>query len=94
MKKVIIIVLVILALLVGGFFIARGVLVRRQTSVFADLETTAIGRGQLNMTVGASGRVSSNQGADLVWEIPGQVAQVQVEPGQRHHVCNKEGFSQ
>ncbi len=83
MKKVIIIVLVILALLVGGFFIARGVLVRRQTSVFADLETTAIGRGQLNMTVGASGRVSSNQGADLVWEIPGQVAQVQVEPGQK-----------
>jgi HlyD family secretion protein len=82
MKKAIIIVVIILALLSGGFFITQGAKARQQASLFTDLETAAIERGQLNMTIGASGQVYTNQEADLLWKIPGQVAQVHVVPGQ------------
>ena len=83
MKKTILIISIILAILAGGFFIIRGLAARQQAELIAGLETFTIQRGNLTSTVDASGTVRSNQSAILFWEVSGEVGQVHVNPGDR-----------
>lgn len=80
MKKAIIIIIAV-AILVGGFFAWRGYSTNKQAALSDSLQTVLIERGTLASTVGATGTVRSNQSAMLVWEIPGEVGSAHVAPG-------------
>jgi HlyD family secretion protein len=74
-------VIVILALLVGGFFAFRSYLGQRRAQSLSDLQTVAAERGELVATVGATGSVRANQTATLTWQTTGIVEQVNVSLG-------------
>lgn len=81
MKKWII-TIVVLAVLVGGFmgwqrFRAN----KAREELLANLQTVSIEEGMLVATIGATGRVRSNQSAQLVWKTSGTVDQVSVKVG-------------
>ncbi|MBU1662422.1 MAG: hypothetical protein KKD28_13225, partial [Chloroflexi bacterium] len=80
MKKAIIIIVAV-AIIVGGFFAWRGYSTNKQAALSDSLQTVLIERGTLASTVGATGIVRSNQSAMLVWEIPGEVGSAHVAPG-------------
>jgi HlyD family secretion protein len=83
MKKAIIITVSILIILVAGFFVSRAMSAKNQVDVLTDLEVVTVERGTMPFTIGAKGRVYSNQSAVLSWKISGKVAQVAVSPGAR-----------
>ncbi len=83
MKKVAILLLVILVIGggIGGYFWMRD----RQTQSQEDniIRTAQVTRGDLEITVSASGNVIANQKADLRFDTPGKVVQVHVEVSDR-----------
>lgn len=82
MKRIIIIVVVIVAIL-GSFLIWRQVNAQRsQEELLSELQTVAAERGSLISTIGATGIVRSNQSATLNWQTSGTVGQVLVAEGE------------
>ena len=80
MKKAIIIIVTV-AILVGGFFAWREYSANKQAALSDTLQTVSLERGTLASTVGATGTVRSNQSAVLAWEIPGEVGSVHIALG-------------
>jgi len=81
MKKLtwIIVVAVVIAVAVFGFFYIRG---RNQAAAAAtQYQTAEIARGDLTATIGATGTVRSNQSAVLTWQTSGSVETVKVKIG-------------
>ena len=72
---------IILALLIGGFWLFRQSAQRRAKEQFAGLETEPVRRGALFSTIEASGIVRANQSALLTWETSGQVDWIAGNPG-------------
>ena len=81
MKKFLIITTVIIAIMLGAFVFINWSARQNATALLAGLETEAIRRDSLSSVVGATGTVRSNQSADLVWKVSGQVDQVLPEVG-------------
>lgn len=80
MKKVIII-LIILAVIAGGYFAFRAYRSQARQRAISDLQTVAVERGELTASVGATGTVRSNQTATLTWQTTGNVESVEVKAG-------------
>ncbi|MGD2155341.1 MAG: efflux RND transporter periplasmic adaptor subunit [Anaerolineales bacterium] len=81
MKRVLI-AIVVLAVLGGAFFAYRRFSAQQQQeAMLAELQTANIERGTLVATIGATGKVHSNQSALLSWQTSGTVEQVNVEVG-------------
>ena len=81
MKKWIIII-VVLAALVGGFIgLQKYNAGKAHEELLANLQTVTVEEGTLVATIGATGRVRSNQSAQLVWKTSGTVGQVAVKVG-------------
>ena len=81
MKKTLIIISIIVALLIGGFLLFGRFSQRQMNALLANLETESVQRGTLSSTVGATGAVRANQSAYLIWKISGQVEQVLANVG-------------
>ncbi len=81
MKKFFFVLAILITLIVIGFFGFGAVARNQQAALFAGLQTTTLGRGNLSAVIGATGKVSANQSAYLFWQTSGTVAQVLVEPG-------------
>jgi HlyD family secretion protein len=82
MKKFVIAVLIILALVVIGYFGFRFFRARQQTNTINSLQTVTSNRGSLTATVGATGTVRADQTAMLSWQTSGIVDNVYVQVGQ------------
>ena len=81
MKRVIWII-VILAVLVGGFFAYRAYSSSRSAQAAQEnLQTLPLEEGTLAATIGATGTVRANQSANLLWQTSGTVDTVNVQLG-------------
>ncbi|MBL7164337.1 MAG: efflux RND transporter periplasmic adaptor subunit [Anaerolineales bacterium] len=77
-----IIIIVVLAVVVGGIFGWRTYSANKaRQELMASLQTVTVEQGTLVATIGATGRVRSNQSAQLVWKTSGTVEQVNVQVG-------------
>ncbi len=83
MKKKIIIILVIVALGVGGFFGIRALSQNRAAARASEFQTTIVQRGNLTAIVGATGTVRSNQTAILSWQTTGRINDIGVKIGDK-----------
>ena len=79
MKKRIIIVLIIAAIIVGGYFGLQELNRRRDAQTVANFQTETVKKGNLTAIVGATGTVRSNQTAILSWQTSGQIGDITVE---------------
>ena len=75
-------ILIVVAVIVGGYFGWRGLQSRAVDAQILDLQTEAAARGLLTATVGATGRVRANQEAFLAFKTTGTVEMVNVEVGE------------
>jgi HlyD family secretion protein len=75
------VVVLILAVIVAGFFIVRRIGRGQTAADLSDLQTAEVRRGELTATVGASGTVRANQSAVLAFGTSGTVEEVVVEVG-------------
>jgi HlyD family secretion protein len=80
MKKALFI-LIIITLVVVVFVAFGPVIANRHDNLTSELEVETIRRGTLSAFVEANGVVQSNQSALLLWKIPGEVREVNVESG-------------
>jgi HlyD family secretion protein len=80
MKKWIIVIVVVL-ILAGGFYIFGPLRNQRQATASAEFQTVTAERGELTATVGATGVVRANQTAHLSWLTSGTVDDVKVGVG-------------
>jgi HlyD family secretion protein len=81
MKRVVIF-LVLVAVVVGGYFGYQQYIAPRQSEgLLANLQTIKAEEGDLVATIGATGIVRSNQSAQLTWQTSGTVEQVNVKAG-------------
>jgi HlyD family secretion protein len=80
MKRWIVIIIVLIVIL-GGFFVGRTVLQSRQEANIASLQTVEAATGPLTATVGATGTVRANQSAILMFQTTGTVELVNVLQG-------------
>jgi HlyD family secretion protein len=81
-KKVVIVILV-LALAGGGWFIYnRYSAVKSAQAAVASVETAAVERGDLTVTISAIGTVRTNQSASFYWQTSGTVETVNATEGQ------------
>lgn len=72
-------IIVILAVLAGGFFAYRAYSSSRSAQAAQEnLQTIALVEGTLAATIGATGTVRANQSANLLWQTSGTVDQVNV----------------
>jgi HlyD family secretion protein len=78
MKRAIIVVVILLILGTGGFFIYRQ-FQSAQQAVNNSLQTVEITRGDLTATVGATGTVRANQTATVVWQTTGSIEEILVQ---------------
>lgn len=79
MNKKIIIVLVIIAILVGGFFGFQAINRNNAAKAAGDFQTEKVSRGSLIAIVGGTGVVRSNQTAQLSWQTSGQIDEILVD---------------
>ena len=86
MKKAIPVLIVIVVVLIAGFFGVRYLMQRQSTSQLEDLQTVAASRGSLTATIGATGMVHADQTVLLSWQTSGTVEQVNVKVGDRVEV--------
>ncbi|MGD9091979.1 MAG: efflux RND transporter periplasmic adaptor subunit [Anaerolineales bacterium] len=82
MKKWIILIVVVL-ILAGGFYIFGPLRNQRQATASAEFQTVPAERGELTATVGATGVVRANQTALLTWQTSGTVDEVKAEVGEQ-----------
>lgn len=82
MKRKIIVIFIVAALAVGGYF---GYTAWREAKAAAEspYQTEKIGRGNLTALVGATGTVRSNQTAVMAWQTTGQVGEINVAVGEK-----------
>lgn len=81
MKKVFIVVIV-LALVAAGLLLLTQYQARGQiTATLRDLETEPVRRGDIKITVGATGDVHANQTTLLSWQTSGTIGEVNFEVG-------------
>jgi multidrug efflux pump subunit AcrA (membrane-fusion protein) len=80
MKKVII-VLIVLGLIAGGWFAFSRFRARQRAAAISDLQTVPAERGDLVAGVGATGTVRASQTANINWQTSGSVSQVNTEAG-------------
>ena len=74
-----ILIIVAVVLVVGGLLVAK-----RQAASSAgeqDLQTAVVGRGTLSITVTASGSIEPDLAVNLGFDLPGRVAEVNVDLG-------------
>jgi HlyD family secretion protein len=76
--RVILIILLVAALAVAGYF---GLRARNQTAQQSVYQTEALTQGDLTVTVGATGTVRAGQSATLVWQTNGLVDSASVKVG-------------
>lgn len=81
MRRTIIIVVVLIALGVAGYYGFQRYSEQQAALALANLQTETIGRGPLVATVGATGTVRANQSAVLTWQTSGTVDQINIEIG-------------
>lgn len=81
MKKRIIIILVIIAMAVAGFFAVRLLRQNQAAALASEFQTAVVQRGNLTAIVGGTGTVRSNQTALLTWQTSGQIADIDVSIG-------------
>lgn len=80
----IIIIVVILALAIGGYFGFRAIAQNRlEAGITEDLQTEKIAMGSLEAIVGATGTVRAKQSVLLSWQTSGTVEDVLVDLGQQ-----------
>lgn len=79
MKKRIIVILIIAALITGGYFGLQELNKRRDAQTAANFQTETVKKGNLTAIVGATGTVRSNQTAVLSWQTSGQIGVILVE---------------
>lgn len=77
-KRTFWIILVILGLGVGAFFVLRN---RNASAAETQYQTAAIERGDLTATIGATGTVRAKQSAVLIWQAAGTVETTHVRVG-------------
>ncbi len=80
MKRALIIVLIVVALGVGGYFGYREY-IRVQAASQTNYQTVTATRGDLTAIVGATGTVRANQTAALSWQTTGRIAAITVKIG-------------
>jgi HlyD family secretion protein len=80
MKKIIILV-VVLAIGVAGYFAFQYFQNQQRAASLSELQTVATTRGNLTATVGATGSVRPNQSVTIVFQTSGTVESVNVEVG-------------
>jgi HlyD family secretion protein len=68
--------IIVLALIVGGYFLWRAYQNRQKASLAQSYQTVALERGNLVASIGATGTVRANQTAILPWQTSGTVAEV------------------
>lgn len=78
-RKTILIVAVVALVVVGGFFLVRGISGSRSNA--AQAETVIVARGALTQVVNATGNVAPASRATLAFELSGRVAEVLVDEG-------------
>ena len=79
----IIITVIVVAVLVGGFFVGRNILANRASEfLLGELQTEKAKVGPLEATIGATGTVRSNQSIILNWQTTGIVDEVNIGVGQ------------
>ncbi len=81
MKKWII-VIVVLIVLAGAFYLLGPARAQRQAASGSDYQTATASRGSLTASVGATGIVHANQTAILGWQTTGTVGEVNVQVGE------------
>ena len=81
MRRWIIVIIVIIALAVAGYFGWQFFQTQRTTAAASSYQTAVISRGSLTATVGATGTVRSNQSTLLAWQTSGTVDTISVENG-------------
>jgi len=81
MRKILISLLVIIALVVIGYFGFQLIKNRQQANSISNLETVTASQGSLTATIGATGTVRPIQTAVIVWQTSGTVDQVEVQIG-------------
>lgn len=74
-------IIVVLAILVGGFLILRRINNSAASTDASKYQTVAVTRGDIQAIVGATGSVRSNQTTLLAWQTSGQVQLVNVKVG-------------
>jgi HlyD family secretion protein len=79
MKRIVTIVIIV-AVLAGGFLLARRFIGQR-ASAASSFQTAPAQRGELTASVGATGVVYANQSTVLAWQTSGTVDQVNVKVG-------------
>lgn len=77
-RKTVITLVIIAAVLVGGFFIIRS-LRNASTAASQEYQTAVVERGRLTAIIGATGTVRANQSAVLAWQTSGQVGTIDVK---------------
>jgi len=80
MKRALIIILLIAALLVAGFFGYRR-FQNAQAAAQSNFQTVTLENGDLTATVGATGTVRSNQSTTVNWQTSGRIGAVHVQVG-------------
>ncbi|MBT3389725.1 MAG: efflux RND transporter periplasmic adaptor subunit [Chloroflexi bacterium] len=75
-RKWLFIILGVVVLVAAVFFWLRQAGLRQQATLFDSLTTEPISRGELVASIEADGVVRSEQSAELVWSIAGEVAEV------------------
>ncbi len=78
MNKKVIIVLVIIAILVGGFFGFQAINRNNAAKAAGNFQTEKVSRGNLIALVGGTGVVRSNQTTQLAWQTSGQIDEILV----------------
>ncbi len=81
MKKFVYLIIVLAIGAAGALLFTRYQARGQNNAMLNDLEMQPVRRGDLKITVGATGDVRSNQSALLTWEVSGSVADVQVDLG-------------
>ena len=80
MKKTLIIIVAIVLIAAGAFFVIQN---NAKKDAVGEFQTEKVARGGLTATVGATGTVRSNQSAILNWQTGGTVARVDVRISDR-----------
>ncbi|MFZ6026578.1 MAG: efflux RND transporter periplasmic adaptor subunit [Chloroflexota bacterium] len=83
MKKIVIPLIVIVTLLVLGYFVVVFLQQRQQAQALGNYMTETVSRGTLTSLIGATGTVRANQQANLAWEASGNAGAPVVQEGDR-----------
>jgi len=79
------VILIVIVVLVGGYFAIQAYRQSQQESSISDLQTAVAATGALTASVGATGKVSANQSAVLTFQTSGMVEMLNVALGDYVH---------